>query len=178
LGHKTLAHSASRVEKSAQKNEVIRTAVVPVALAAGIYAGRPIGVRLSDETKMNLSTNFRSRTGSMEVSSPVLHGGLSFRPAASASRNWDGAGSTDFDLGSTGDFSQERYQLSLSRDVPGINVNASLFYAGSSNAFVSSWSKQITKQIACAVDSVHSLNPMESGRSVEEKIRLRYDLRF
>jgi hypothetical protein len=177
------SEAGMRAERVAKKSDVIVVASAPAVVAAGIYIGRPIRVKVADDTRLALSTDFRGHTGSLEFTSPSLYGALQFRPLAAASRDYNPGAGVDFgkmmEMQRAVDFSEERYQLTVQRSLPIFNLSSAVLYGSSSNAEAGSLSKQLTDHITCIVDEVRMLNGGEVARGVsEEKFRLRYDIRF
>jgi hypothetical protein len=207
LERRTLEQSGNRATAIAIRNDVIRTAATPAVVVAGVYIGKPIPLRVGEESRFNLrtdfrngvgsleflspsggqnsrlslSTDFRNNVGAFEVSSPIASGNFIYRPAAPASRDYassPGDIGTMMAMGNTVDFSQERYQLTVARGIPIFDLSSSLLYGSSSNAVAGSLSKSLTNNLTLVVDSIRLLTPYDASRSTEEKVRLRYDIRF
>jgi hypothetical protein len=151
-------------------------------MAVGLYIGRPMKVRLFEDTRLSLRTSLRDRNGGLEFESPLGLGSFEYRPLAASERDLVASNTVNFDTAMKFDhivdFSQERYQFSFRRYVPYIDVTSQVSYGASSNAVAGAISKTIAGGLSCVVDTVHALSPFDSARADEQKIRLRYDISF
>ncbi len=170
-----------RATKFIERNETVKTMLAPAAVIVGVYIGKPVKIRITEETRMAVRADVRGQTGGLELHSPVGFGGFEYRPNA-ASRDIASPSAVNFgesmNLGRAVDFSQEKYQFTVMRELPVLKVNSSVLYGSSSNAVVSTLSKSIFNHITVAVDQVYWLNPSDDNHVSEGKFRVRYDINF
>jgi hypothetical protein len=180
MQNRKLQQAGDKATRIAEKNEVAAAVAAPAVLLYGVYIGTPIRLKVAEDARFNLSTNFRGKTGSFQFDSPALFGSIDFRPMAPGSR--DLVTPTGVDFGAAMqferaiDFSQEQVQITLSRPLPVFGLTSSVLYGSSSKAVVGSLSKRLTDHMVCVVDSIHGLSP--TAQSSEQKFRLRYDIAF
>ncbi len=175
--------TSGQLIRALENHQVIKTLAAPAAIAAGIYTGRTVKVRVARGTQLRLQTQIRSQFGRMELDSPWGLGSFEFRPLAPVERHLDLLGSGDLNqlnqLGRVLDYTQERFHVAYSNQLPVSDLRTEWIYGGSSKTLVSSLRKSLSKDLSCAFDWVQGLPG--GGDSVlvsEEKFRLRYDLKF
>lgn len=182
--HLSIAERRARAIIDRDKNlkAVVTTVLAPAAVVAGVYVGTPLRLRLTDDTQFRVRSNIRDKYGSLELNSPFGLGTFEYRPTAPESRHMLSSPVVNFgealNMGRAVDYSQERFQLTFTRNLPWLDVTSRLLYGASSNTIVGSISKQLTGNLSCVVDSIHWLSPVEATRSIEQSLRLRYDIRF
>lgn len=155
---------------------------IPGIILAGVYIGRPVNWRVTDESRFSFRTSIRDRFGAVELHSPFLFGSFEVHPQAADRYTLWGSPGVDFgkamDFGHVVDFASERYQFKIARSVPFIDLNSFLLYGSSSNTVTGSLSKQLTPSLSAAVDSVYYLTPYAADHTTEERVRLKYSVNF
>jgi hypothetical protein len=177
---------AEKEEAVVQHDRIGQVAMVPGAVAVGVYmgiwVGKPINLRVNDDTHFSFRTSLRNRLGAVELHSPILFSSFEFHQQAPD--NYALIAPTNVDFGEVMnfahivDFQDEKYQFKVARTVPFIDLSSSVFYGSSSNVVASSLTKQLTPHLAAVVDSIYYLTPYDPDHSIEERIRLKYDIHF
>ncbi|MGK5082424.1 hypothetical protein WDW37_03885 [Bdellovibrionota bacterium FG-1] len=177
-----MSYAERKANAIIERHATIEKAMAPGVIAAGVYVGRPVPLRLTDDTLLRFTTNVRDRYGAVEMESPLGFGVFEYRPMVAANRDLGPNSAVDFgammNMGWVVDYSQERYQLTLKRPLPFFGLSTQLLYGASSNSVAGSLSKQVLDNLTCVVDSVHRLAPIDSIQADEQRLRLRYDFRF
>lgn len=163
-------------------DQTTKTIMTPGVVVAGVYVGKTVNVRMTDDSHFSFRTSLRDKLGQIELHSPILYGSFEFHPQAPDSYTLINSGNVDFghmmDFNHLADFGAERYQFKVVRSVPFLDMSSSVLYGSSSNVVASSLSKQLTPHLAAVVDSVYYLTPYDPDHTIEERVRLRYDLHF
>jgi hypothetical protein len=182
LEKRQLSRAEGKAKAVVERHEVLQHVLAPAAVAAGVYVGTPFRWRVTDDFRLLVRSNVRDKYGTLELDSPLGHGGFEFRPMAAGTRDGVASDVVNFneamDFGRISDFSQEKYQFSFARALPLLDINSHLLYGASSNTVGGSLSRRLTENITLVVDSVHWLTPYESAKADEQKLRLRYDIHF
>jgi hypothetical protein len=176
-----------------RRGEVIGTSVVkrhpytqplliPGIILTGVYIGRPVNLRFTDESRFTFRTSIRDRLGQIELHSPFIYGSLEVHPEANDRYTLWGNSGVDFgkamDFNHVVDFEGERYQFKLARSLPFVDLNSFVLYGSSSNTVTGSVSRQLTPSLSAAVDSVYYLTPYAADHTSEERVRLKYSINF
>lgn len=167
---------------SVEKNEAAKTVMAPGVVAAGVYVGKPVNMKLTDDSKFSFRTSLRDRFGQIELHSPVLYGSFEYHPQAPDNYTLISSSNVDFgqamDFNRVVDFQAEKYQLKVVKGIPMVDLNSSVQYASSSNVVAGSLTKRLTDHLVCVFDSIRYLTPIDDAHTLEERVRLRYDVHF
>lgn len=177
---------AENEEAIVQKDRIGQVMLVPGAVAVGVYmgiwVGKAINLRVTDDTHFSFRTSLRDKLGAIELHTPILFSSFEFHQQAADSYSLIAPTNVDFgevmNFNHIVDFQDEKYQVKVARMVPFINLNSSVFYGSSSNVVASSLTKQLTPHLAAVVDSIYYLTPYDPDHSIEERVRLKYDIHF
>jgi hypothetical protein len=165
-----------------EKDEIVRTALVPGAVAAGLWIGRPVSLRLTEDMKFSFRTSIRDHFSAVEFHSPFLFGSFEYHSQAADNYTLIAPTNVDFtqalDFNHIVDFGAEKYQFKVVRQLPIVDLNGTVFYGSSSNVVASSLTKQLTPNLAAVVDSIYYLSPYDPDHVLEERLRLKYDIHF
>jgi hypothetical protein len=178
--------AGSRVVTAVEKNKVAQVAMLPGAVVAGVYmgiwVGKSINLKVTDDTHFSFRTSLRDKLGQIELHSPILYSSFEFHQQAPDNYALIAPTNVDFgevmNLSHIVDFQDEKYQFKVARNVPYVDLDSSVLYGSSSNVVASSLTKHLTTHLAAAVDSIYYLVPFDPAHAFEERVRLRYDIHF
>ena len=169
----SIKRSNDQVIQKFGSNATVKTLVTPAVVAAGIYSGRPIQLRLMADTHLQVQTHVRDQVGRLQLQSPWALGTFEFRPTAQVS-----SANGSLQASSGVDLTKEVYQVGMARSLPFSDLQTQLHYGASSKTLVSTISKTLTNDLSCALDWVQPMSSLSPIYAREEKVRLKYDLRF
>jgi len=156
-----------KAETAALKNEHLKKAAKPIAVATAITAactGTPVTLRLGQDTELRSTTNVMDKTGQIQFISPEIKGGIDV--AVNAPER-----AKDFVA------SGEKYRFSLLREVPLIEVTSGLAYGTTTTGLTASVSKQIYDNVTCVVDSTRPVAESQLPAH-QETVRVLYGISF
>lgn len=151
---------------ASQQNEALRTVAKPAAVAGTIVAvssGMPVGIKLSDSSKLTTMTNVADRNGQIHLESPLMDARVEMRAAAPSV--WDPTQPG------------ERFQLSLSRPLDFWDLRSGVTYGSSSTSLSASLVKPLSEHLTAVLDSIHPLSS-DIALSPEQRLTLLYGVRF
>lgn len=169
LQQKQMQEETEKFKNSIGNSELL-SAIAKPATAAGaivaVYQGQPVDVKLSDNSKISVMTNFTNQTAYLKVHSCDLDGSFEFNNNPNLA--------ADMNPYST----IEQYKTSVSKNVP-LGVTAGTMYGFTSTYLTSFVRRGIVKNVTCELDYVDPVSPQAfSLRPPEAVIKFTYGFKF
>ena len=131
---------------------------------AYIYVGRPLKLKIDQATQLTARTEVRSQRGELEMTSPIVDTKLGFVAQAPTIGDRPVDGTRD-----------ERYRVSLSRNVPVLDLRSGLSYGTTTDTVTASLSKRLTQNITAVVDGSRTTRTTDRP---EGNVKVTYEIKF
>jgi hypothetical protein len=160
-------------QKNTQGNDTLQDAAKPVVVAAALYTGKQVKLKINDDTHFIAASTLRDRSARMGIDSPIVNSKLEVSATAPSQYSQDNVNA------GIQDPNAERYRLTVSRPVPVFNLSSAVAYGSTSNTVNASLSKVLVANLSASVNAIRPLGTdMSVNRPAEENVSLSYGLHF
>ena len=170
-----VAHQFSESLKKAEKNsEDVRT-FRSVHESVGAIAKGSTSVQVVDEMKIGTRTDLPAKRGQVWMKTPLLNSALDVQLGRSGGFDpWSISGRESLAP------QDERYVLSVSKDLPVLDVYSSFSYGVNSTRRKTALSKDLSRRVRLEVSDSRGSDPVRSGLPAagEQKLQVEYGIQF
>lgn len=158
-----------KARQAAEKDPNIQKVKKPIAIVIGAYAlytGEPFDLRIADNAKIVGRTEFAKKEGNIGLRSSYINATAEMKgdvePTPTPRPYKQGA--------------DERYRLSLSREIPGIDIESDVSYGTTTRTMSASVSRGVLiDHLTCTLEGVR---PIGNSNYADNRVRFNYNLRF
>ncbi len=158
-----VGQTRNEVRGAAKRGEISAPVMVSSTLAS-LYFGTPVNVDIDQAVRISAKTDFIDDRAQVKITSNVVDGAL------------DIAGDSHMNQDVDPSRREERYRVSLTRQLPVWDLSSGVAYGGTTKSLSASIAKPLSDNLTCVVDTRQRMD--QPAAKTENTLTFQYGLRF